>query len=112
MTKQEFDDKVKTLKPVNDFLNFGIFFDMLAGLGSIIWLIWGCGSGAWKLLATTVVLFFAILFFYYILCYKYFKEGAEDEMVTEAENEPQPRNEYGEQVERPTRNYENPLRFG
>lgn len=95
MTKREFDSNKKTLEPLNLGLNLFILVDMLAGLGSIIWLIWGAGAPGWKLLLTTIVLFFFIIFIYYVTCYKYFKEGAENELIDEYEDEvdEQPRQE-------------------
>lgn len=100
MTKREFEQKKAELKPINDFLNWSLLLDMLIGLGTIIWLIWGAGSPGWKLLLTTVVLFFFILVMYGLFCYKYYQDGAENILVDEYDeelNENQPINQHNEE---------------
>ena len=85
MTRQEFEQNKKELKPFNDVLNYIAFFDLITAFGAIIWAIWGGGSSAWKLLATAVLLFIFVTFIYYLTCYKYYKDGAEQELITEGE---------------------------
>lgn len=81
MTRYEFNNKKKALKPIHNGLNLIVIFSIITWIGSIFWLIWGGGGTAWKMFFTAIVAFVIAIALYAATCFKYYEKGAEEKLI-------------------------------